>query len=122
MITVLCIKSLSFDPHYCVMFQSTARQCNLLEFLSIKGTAGHIQYELRALIIKPVHSKKKRITAQRVAVALVNTIPGVGVPKMLQVEKTLLSVLCLVPIRSQLACVPRTGVCIAQDECCLKER
>ena len=85
---------------------------------SFEGRYGRIRYEVVATIVQASMLKSwKRISEQVVIASVVdpNTVPGVELPKVLQVEKTFDCLCCASGPISLTARVPRTGYCVNQD-------
>ena len=85
---------------------------------SFEGRYGRIRYEIVATIVQASMLKSwKRISEQVVIASVVdpNTVPGVELPKVLQVEKTFCCLCCASGPISLTARVPRTGYCVNQD-------
>ena len=85
---------------------------------SFEGTYGCIRYEIEATIFTASAKKQNKRLSTRVDVAPIvdpNTIPGVSLPKVLQVEKRFCCLWCASGPITLRACLPRTGYCIVQD-------
>ena len=85
---------------------------------SFEGTYGCIRYEIEATIFRASANKQSKRLSTRVDVAPMvdpNTIPGVSVPKVLEVVNRFCCLWCASGPITLRARVPRTGYCIVQD-------